>query len=139
MYRRIKKGDRNTTISNARYIYQTHHRVLLTRDQEVDHIDNDPLNDAVENLQVLTGKENRRKSAIFANHGLEVAVIRCCVCQSIFKRRKGKTFLVPSKKNDHTVCSKKCVGRLTKIRLEVKDPLSYLVRVERKHDYAPLS
>lgn len=56
-----KASDAVTTISYARYLMSIKLGRFLTREEEVDHIDNDPTNDSIDNLQMLSGEANRNK------------------------------------------------------------------------------
>jgi hypothetical protein len=49
-------------MSWARWNMIQHLKRNLTDDECVDHIDNDPLNDSIENYQILSVAENARKS-----------------------------------------------------------------------------
>lgn len=50
-----------TSISYARWLMQEHLGRELTSDEHVDHINEDPTDDRIENLQILTCKENNQK------------------------------------------------------------------------------
>lgn len=50
-----------TSISYARWLMQEHLERELTSDEHVDHINEDPTDDRIENLQVLTRVENTQK------------------------------------------------------------------------------
>lgn len=59
----FKDGTRKTT-AHARWLMECHLGRELDRwDETVDHIDGDPLNDSLDNLQLLTLADNIRKSA----------------------------------------------------------------------------
>lgn len=53
-----------TSMSYARYLMEDNLGRELLPDEHVDHVDNDPLNDVVENLQILSPAENNRKSNV---------------------------------------------------------------------------
>lgn len=55
---------RRTTITMAKYKLSVKHGRVLDKKEEADHIDGDKSNDALENLQILTSKENRRKAVV---------------------------------------------------------------------------
>lgn len=98
-------GER-LTIANARYVLSVHHRRILLRDEHVDHIDDDFLNDTVSNLQLLTPEQNRIKQASLV--GLAFAIIICPTCHKAFARRVGTTQLVPSCAGRICSCSRNC-------------------------------
>lgn len=54
------KHDRKT-ISYARYLMSVKLGRILRDDEHVDHIDNNKLNDCIDNLQILSSKENIKK------------------------------------------------------------------------------
>ena len=58
-------GLKRHTISFARYLVSTNLKRFLTKDEEVDHIDNDSLNDVIENLQILSKDENINKQSCY--------------------------------------------------------------------------
>lgn len=59
-----KNSKNKTTRLYAKVLLEAHIGRLLQDDETVDHIDGDPLNDAIENLQILSKVENSRKSAL---------------------------------------------------------------------------
>lgn len=59
----VGKNNR-TTISFAKYVMCCHLKRWISSKEEVDHIDNNPLNDDINNLQILTRLENERKKGI---------------------------------------------------------------------------
>ena len=68
---------KDLTMNYARYRKQVLESRFLTKDEEVDHIDANPLNDADDNLQILTKKEHDIKSA---QEQKEMApkIVTCC-------------------------------------------------------------
>ncbi len=82
----------------------------LSRDEHVDHIDEDPTNDLIENLQILSLSDNAKKSAKARGVQITWYQFECPICG------------VPSKKNARHVknnwkkgragpfCSKRCAG-----------------------------
>lgn len=52
---------KRTTISYARYLMSVKLKRFLTVEETVDHIDNDRTNDSIENLQILSDKEDKKK------------------------------------------------------------------------------
>lgn len=77
-----------TTISYARYLMSVHLGRLLSKEEHVDHIDGDRMHDTIDNLQVLSQEENRKKY-IEANPKPMYA-FTCPVCGSVFYRdRRG--------------------------------------------------
>lgn len=81
----VYKGRRWVTIEGpagkrsmayARFVLQEHLGRVLEPSEHVDHVDEDRLNDAVGNLQILTNSENAKKS----NGPPELVAFDCPVC-----------------------------------------------------------
>lgn len=97
---------RRTTISYARFKYSRKIGQPVSKEFEVDHIDDNKLNDKLSNLQLLTRLHNTRKSHPGCTTMVE---LKCPVCNNKFSRRRGQTHLVPSNSSrKHTCCSKEC-------------------------------
>lgn len=99
-------GDR-TTLTLARYRMCVHLGRILDRSEEVDHMDEDRLNDNLDNLQILTRAGNNRKSNF--KRGVTFLRMKCPGCGKLFEKEKRKTHLARSK-GTFTACSKKCGG-----------------------------
>ena len=70
-----------TTTSYARYLLAVDIGRYLTEDEQADHIDEDKTNDSLDNLQILSRKDNIRKHVIAANKEARKIILRCCCCQ----------------------------------------------------------
>lgn len=98
-------GRVRTTISYARYLMAVKLGRKLEKQEQVDHIDNDKTNDVIDNLQILTSKENLRKEA--QRRGVSYVVFKCPTCGRIFEKKKCNTFL--GKGSGHcSFCSREC-------------------------------
>lgn len=78
-------GDKRTTIAYARYLMAVKLGRMLTADEQVDHIDNDKTNDAIENLQILAPAANRKKyrdTQVEAPHGTYRRYKHGCRCDA---------------------------------------------------------
>jgi hypothetical protein len=109
------RPQRRLHISRARYILSTSLKRLLRKDEHVDHIDNDPINDRLENLQVLTSAENLAKQAALLS--VKKVFIICPACGTVFIRVHGNTALVSCKKGTIHCCSRRCSGKLSNMHL----------------------
>lgn len=71
--------EHRTTMSWARYLMCKKENRFLTSEEEVDHINDDKLDDRIENLQILPSKENKKKTPrpITAKHGT-LSMLRHC-------------------------------------------------------------
>ena len=88
-----------TSMGYAKYLYTSYHRVDIEEGYEVDHINNDKMDDRIENLQVLSALENNRKS----KKPERLLNLVCPVC--------GKPFIYKERYlNSHPepCCSKHC-------------------------------
>lgn len=104
-----KTDGTRTTISNARFKYETYHKIKLNESQTVDHKDGNKSNDDIDNLQVLTMVENLEKSLIQNNVSRKFVELCCPNCSVLFTKEKRRTFLI--KKNGvFTCCSRRCAG-----------------------------
>ena len=91
-----------TTISYARYLMSVSLGRMLDRNEVVDHINNDKLDDRLDNYQILSPAENNRKSA----KGVTYKDFICPVCQCKFtlEARQFSGKVSPA-------CSRSCGGK----------------------------
>lgn len=115
----LKKSNKRMTTSFSRYLMSVHLKRYLNKHEHVDHIDNDKTNDVIENLQILTQKENNIKES--KKRGKTVVELICPICENIFFRRKGLTNLVASKKSQIICCSKICSFELKKQNYTIEE------------------
>jgi len=100
-------NKKKKTMSYARYLMENKLERYLTEDEEVDHIDDNFMNDSIENLQILTGAENRKKT----NKTKWISVI-CKYCKIEFQlelRRYKRNQITLRKQGPY--CSKSCAGK----------------------------
>ncbi len=104
----LKHNETNEklTISYARYLMSVHLKRILEKDEHVDHIDGDRLNDIIENLQILSPSENNRKSRIDNNLSRKMVEMKCPACDIIFSKNFNHSFI--QKKGLYNACSKEC-------------------------------
>lgn len=114
-----KKDGTRTSTSYARYIMSVALGRYLTNEEEVDHIDDDKLNDVISNLQILTPKENRAK-----NRTKTYVELLCPGCNTPFIREKNQTHL--SKGGYFSSCSRKCGNMARKVGCNNKKALTNL-------------
>lgn len=106
----ISNNGIRTSVSYARYLLSCKLKRYLNKDEQVDHIDNNKMNDSIENLQILSHIENNIKKNIFHRIKLKEDVeLLCPVCNIKFKR--------PARNVDHKIkagkkpcCSRRCGG-----------------------------
>lgn len=98
----LRKPDGTmTSMSYAKYLYTSYHRCDINKDDHIDHINGDKMDDRIENLQVLYAKKNIQKD----HKQKEMLLLTCPVC--------GKEFLFEKRNlNSHPnpCCSRRCGG-----------------------------
>lgn len=100
-------GSRKTK-SYPRYLLEQHLNRELLDHETVDHIDGDFTNNSIDNLQLLSLRENVIKSIQPA----EYLNLACKCCGKEFKRRKVvEDRRINIRKMDGPFCSKSCVGK----------------------------
>ena len=98
-----------TTISYPKLLIENHLNRKLTQDETVDHIDGNPQNNDLSNLQILSRSDNARKSVKRA----ELSTVVCKLCGKSFQRRTAILLYNKNiRKRDGPFCSKSCVGKL---------------------------
>lgn len=105
-----KKTGEKTSTSLARYKMSIHLGRILTNNEFVDHIDENKKNDSLENLQILTRKENNEKSRLHRKTKKQMVKLCCPGCGCEFERERRQTHL--SKNNVFTTCSRSCGGKV---------------------------
>lgn len=101
---------KRTTISYAKYLLSIHKKRWLNKEEEVDHINGDKSDDRIENLQILTKKENNLKRLKELGITRKMVEFKCGTCEEVFVREYNQTHLV-KKANKSTYCSRKCSSR----------------------------
>lgn len=105
----VIQNGKKTTISYPKWIMQQHLGRKLEDWETIDHIDNNPKNNKIKNLQILSRKENALKSVKYA----EKIELKCKCCGVLFFRRKAKEQYERNiRSKDGPFCSKKCVGKI---------------------------
>lgn len=106
-------GGKRTTILYAKFVLSIALGRVLARDEEVDHIDGNKLNDDLCNLAVVSRRENRRRYD--RAHPGAVLKLKCAYCGVEFVRRRNQTTAVRHWQLDD-YCSRSCVGKSVKAR-----------------------
>jgi len=85
-----EKSRKKSCTLYARYLLAVKIGRFLNGDEQVDHIDNDKTNDAIENLQLLTKYQNIKKSVKKRErkHGSRFFVYSGCECEKCRATRK---------------------------------------------------
>jgi hypothetical protein len=93
-------------MSYARYLLSVREGRLLSTEEEADHIDDDRLHDAKDNLQVLSKEENAKKYA--QTNPPTMLTFECSECGETFERRRNKSWAILNK-GQKPFCSRKCL------------------------------
>lgn len=98
----LRKDDGTMiSMSYAKYLYTSHHKVDIDKTLHIDHINGDKMDDRIENLQVISGTYNRQKD----HKRKEMIVCICPVCNEEFLFPKSNLSTHPN-----PCCSRKCGG-----------------------------
>lgn len=108
----VHKNGRKQTVSYPKFLWETTNGRYLQEDETVDHIDRDPLNNDMSNLQILKRSDHCKIDAMYTKPQTFV----CDICNITFElsgrklndaicnRRKGKA---------GPYCSRSCAGVAT--------------------------
>ena len=98
----LRKSDGTMiSMSYAKYLYNSYYKCDINKDDNIDHINGNKMDDRIENLQVISGKYNRQKD----HKKKEMLMLICPVC--------GKEFLYEKRNlssHPNPCCSRKCGG-----------------------------
>jgi len=96
-------------LSYAKYLMSVHLGRVMLRDETVDHVNGDKLDDRLENFQILSAKANREKYV--ADNPAELVHLTCKKCGLAFVRSKSHAY-----KHTHlgkpSYCSRSCSGNV---------------------------
>lgn len=112
------EGGRRRTTTYARHVMEQHLGYVLPRSVDVDHIDNDKTNDALENLQVLGKRENIQKHwgpegppVKRAGMPSEIWTFPCPVCSTEVEMLARNVRRMRHRGSRGPFCSKSCAGK----------------------------
>lgn len=86
----------------------------LLSNEEVDHIDNNIHNNSIDNLQILSKKENIKKEIIRSGRKKKMYLGICPVCDNSFS--KPMNYVKNNRKRGKAgpFCSRQCAGKFSK-------------------------
>lgn len=97
-------NQKRSSTQYARYKLSVSLSRYLTKDETVDHIDNNKTNNDLSNLQILSIGDNVRKS-----HKKPLFVTNCFICGKSFNVKRNLTIEQKLKcKNNELCCSREC-------------------------------
>lgn len=105
LYKTVTKE--RTSISYAKYLMSIHLKRWLTKDEHVDHINNNKMDDRIDNYQILTLAENNQKQASLL--GCQVVEYKCAACDNKFVVKRKYSHFVTGNKS--MTCSRSCGGK----------------------------
>ena len=103
------EDGKRKTVSYPKYLLETKLGRTLLPNETCDHIDNNPLNNDLNNLQVLSRSDNTKKrNALFIT---KLSVFTCPICLTSFTRQiaRVKGNLKQHKRGPY--CSRSCAGK----------------------------
>lgn len=90
------------TISYPKYLYEQHHKIKVEEPMTVDHKDENPDNNSIDNLQLKSRKQNAQDGSMT---GRTFVLLTCGFCKKEFRREKR---LAPRKAHWKAYCSLDC-------------------------------
>ena len=109
----IGKGNKRKAITYARALLQIKESRLFDLDKTVDHIDNNKLNDSIENLQILSLKENAKKSN--GDLGKEIYICQNCRNEFIYDVASYRKNRKANKSGPY--CNRSCASQANRARV----------------------
>ena len=101
----VRKDGSKTSTSYARYLMSCYLKRYLKKDEHVDHIDNNKLNDTIDNLQILSPADNNKKN----RHKRTYMTLVCPVCNNSFTK-ESRQVNHKIKNGNNPTCSRRCGG-----------------------------
>ena len=130
---------KSKNILYSRYRMQVIEKRILNSNEEVDHIDANPWNDADDNLQILTKEEHKLKTKQDRNEKIPKVEICCSGCETYFtKYLEYIRHKLKHKKNkaNNIFCSYPCFSR-NKGKVGTKSLIKYICTCTGKVFWIP--
>ena len=117
-------------ISYAKYLWISENKCEVPEGMEVDHINNNPNDDRIENLQILTKSENIQKEYRDTGKiGKLVVDLVCPMCGTKFTKRVAQ--VEKSAQKQQCCCSTRCSATLQAMHVPF-DRNKYIMDVRKK-------
>lgn len=114
-YMVLEKDGKKNSILYSRYLMEIHLNRRLNSNEEVDHINEDKTDDRLENLQVLSSKENRRKALLhrrpMQGYINTFTKVECKTCGVRFKLLTNEYHRRLRRNKNGIFCSQSCGNR----------------------------
>lgn len=103
-----KTDGTRKTYAYAKYLMCVDKKRVLSKDEQVDHIDGDKTNDSIDNLQILSLAENMRKMTIETGKSAKLVKCICTYCSNEFYR-EARQVNWKIKNGAKLFCDKNCL------------------------------
>lgn len=122
----VKHDNTKTSISYPKYLKELELNRRLLNNETVDHIDQNPLNNDLDNLRVINRSQHASNDAkrIYGDS----IVVYCQYCGNRIPFLNSRSFSYLNRRNTGYFCSKKCVG---KYGSEIQRGLRKKVKVDK--------
>lgn len=108
----VDENGNKHTISYPKFLMENHLNRYLEKDEQIDHIDGNPLNNDISNLQILKLGEHQKLDALRVKN----VKVRCAYCGKEFII-KGSNLCLRNRKDRLQTgyfCSRECSGKYGK-------------------------
>ena len=105
----LYKDGVRTTVSYPKYLLEKKLGRKLESNETCDHIDNNPSNNSLDNLQVLSRSDNIRKQAALTPK--ELGTFTCSVCNCSFTKPLNQVKHNRKQNKSGPYCSRSCAGK----------------------------
>lgn len=106
----IDVDGKRTSMLYSRYLMEEKLGRKLSYDETVDHIDEDPSNDSLDNLQIVSRSENSKKSARLRRE-IEYIEFDCILCGKPGKQQAKNFRHNRNQGKAGPFCSRSCAGK----------------------------
>lgn len=137
----LLRNRKHRTIAYSRYLWEVSHKRKVNKGYEVDHIDGDKTNDVLDNLQVLSKKENKLKEHFkdlrqINDYNRHRLFLWCPVCNKRFKKRKCFINISKLKKGkEFHFCCRSCQVRAQHLDYNTFEKQKYKKIKQKSFEY----
>lgn len=109
----LYENGKRSTVSYPKYLLETKLGRKLLHNETCDHIDGNPLNNSLDNLQLLSKSDNIRKHA--ALQPAEFGTFTCPICLCSFTKRMNNIKANRKQGKRGPYCSRSCAGKAGRV------------------------